>query len=366
MTQDLLLFVGTLNRKVPYAQGAHGDGLSVFALDEDRLSFRRIAHFSQIDNPTYLSVTPDGRRIYANSEVSEWKEGLVTAFAFDPDNGQLDYLNTQPTLGNSPAHNAISDDGKRLFVANYTDGDGGPDCSLAVFGIRADGSLTPALAGIAHSGSGPVSSRQQRAHAHSVTALPDGSVIVADLGADTLFSYRLQADGLPLRRATTRTAPGAGPRHAALHPTGRLLFVINELDSTITTHVLDLDSGMAAITDRCSTLPGGSQAGNYCADIQISRDGRFLYGSNRGEDSVAVIEVQPDSGRLTLRGAVPCGGRMPRSLALTPSGRHLLVANHGSDRITILKRNPESGALADTGRHIDIGTPMCVKFARHR
>src|SRR5690606_15483467 len=181
----------------------------------------------------------DGRHIYASTEVAEWREGLVTAFRYDPDGPRLSYLNSQASLGSITAHNLISRDGKRLYVVNYTVGEGGPDKSLVVFDIREDGSLSPAVGAASHEGTGPDPARQERAHAHSVAETPDGELIVADLGMDALLRYRGEAKGRPERLALTRTRPGAGPRHMAVSPSGEFLFVINELDSSITSHRFD-------------------------------------------------------------------------------------------------------------------------------
>ncbi|WP_306755309.1 lactonase family protein [Paracoccus actinidiae] len=359
MSQNLLLFVGTLNRETPYFQGARGNGLRVLCLDETTLQTRDIAGWPHVDNPTYLSVTADGSRIYVNSEVAEWREGLVTALAFDRAAGRLDYLNCQPTLGSITAHNAISRDGQRLFVVNYTVGEGGPDQSIAIFDLLPDGRLSPAAASMAHAGRGPDPLRQERAHAHSVAEMPDGLLIVADLGCDQLVTYRATRDGLQ-RMAATNTAPASGPRHMAVR--GQFVFTANELNSTVTAHALDTGTGTLTLVDAQPTVPEGAGAGNHCSDIGLSADGRFLYVGNRGHDSVAVFAVE-HAGRLTPRGTVPSGGQTPRNLALTPSGRHLLVANQNSDRISILARNGDSGALTDTGTSIDIGTPMCIRFA---
>lgn len=363
MARQQLLFIGTLNRKVPYAPHANGEGLCVFAFDEDALRFRKLAAYPQVENPSFLSVTPDGRRIYANSEVAEWREGLVTAFAFDPDAARLDYLNTQPTLGNAAAHNVISADGRRLYVSNYGDGTGGPDRAFAVFDIRADGSLSPACGSAARLGSGPVGARQDRAHVHSVTEISPGLIVAADLGTDELACYRIGPDSTPQLLATTKTAPGAGPRHLALHPGSRLIFAINELDSSVTAYGFDPETGRLSLTDRCPTLPDGAEVENHPSELLISGDGHFLYAANRGHDSIAVIAVQSETGRLKLLGSVPCGGQVPRHLELSPSGRHLLVANQNSDRVAVLARDAESGALTDTGQALAIGTPMCLKFA---
>ena len=363
MAEDLLLFIGTLNREAPYFQGARGNGLNVYAFDEDSLNVVHLAEFSGIDNPTYLSVSPDGSRVYANSEIFGWAEGLVSALAFDRAAGKLAPLNMQATLGSIPAHSALSRDGKHLFVINYTLGDSGPDQSFVILGLRPDGSLTSAKASAAHRGHGPDAARQERAHAHSVTEVADNLVIVADLGTDQLITYQIAADGSPRRITATPTAPGAGPRHAALHPNGRFLFVMNELDSSVTAHALDPATGTLTLIDSQPAVPAEARESNHCSDIQISPDGRFLYGANRGHDSIAIFAVDQDSGRLTPLGYTPCGGATPRNLALTPSGRHLLSANQNADRVSILRRDAVTGLLEDTGVFIAIGTPMCVKFA---
>jgi len=364
MAEELLLFVGTLNREAPYFQGARGNGLNVYSFDEDRLSATLLAQYGGIDNPTYLSVTPDGLRIYANSEVFGWAEGLVTAFSFDRAKKELSHLNMQPTLGSITAHNTVSRDGKRLLVVNYAVGEGGPDQSLAIMDIRADGSLSPAVASVAHSGKGPNAARQERAHAHSVTEVADNLVVVADLGLDQLVAYRISADGRPVRLAASSTAPGAGPRHLAVHPNGRFVFAMNELDSTVSVHALDQATGVLSLIEALPAVPAGARQGNHCSDIQISPDGRFLYGANRGHDSIAIFAVDAESGHLTALGYTPCGGATPRNLVLTPSGRHLLAANQNADRVTILRRDAATGLLQDTGAHIAIGTPMCLKFAK--
>lgn len=244
-------------------------------------------------------------------------------------------------------------------------GEGGPDRSVVVYGLREDGGLTAALSSIAHKGNGPDASRQERPHAHSVTeTIAGGVAIVADLGIDRLVSYRIEPDGSLTRLAESVLMPGAGPRHVALHPGGRFVFVMNELDSTVVSLALDDTSGKLTIIDTKPAVPAEARNSNHCADIQISPDGRFLYGSNRGHDSVAVFSVDQQTGTLALVDYKPCGGATPRNLALTPSGSHLFSANQNADRISIFARDAATGRLADTGRSIDIGTPMCVKIVR--
>lgn len=365
MQNACLVFVGSLNRDAPYFQGARGVGLGVYSFDEGTLETKKLAETEDIDNPTFLSVTSDGSHVYANSEVFTWREGVVSAYRFDRQTATLSYVNKQPTLGSITAHNTITRDGTKLLVANYGMGEGGPDRSVVVLGLREDGGLSAPLSSVAHSGTGPDPARQERPHAHSVTeTVAGGMAIVADLGIDQLVSYRIGSDGSLTKLAESALASGAGPRHLALHPGGRFVFVMNELDSTVVSLALEDGSGKLAVIDSEPAVPPEARDGNHCADIQISPDGRFLYGSNRGHDSIAVFSVDQQTGRLALVGYTPCGGATPRNLALTPSGGHLFSANQNADRISIFARDAATGRLTDTGRSIDIGTPMCVRIVR--
>ncbi|MER8863799.1 lactonase family protein [Mesorhizobium sp. M0751] len=365
MQNACLVFVGSLNRDAPYFQGARGVGLGVYSFDEGTLETKKLAETEDIDNPTFLSVTLDGSHVYANSEVFTWREGVVSAYRFDRQTATLSYINKQPTLGSITAYNTITRDRTKLLVANYGMGEGGPDRSVVVLGLRDDGGLTAPLSSVAHSGTGPDLARQERPHAHSVTeTVAGGMAIVADLGIDRLVSYRIGSDGSLTKLAESALAPGAGPRHLALHPGGRFVFVMNELDSTVVSLALDEASGKLTVIDSKPAVPPEARDGNHCADIQISPDGRFLYGSNRGHDSIVVFSVDQQTGRLALVDYTPCGGATPRNLALTPSGGHLFSANQNADRISIFARDAATGRLTDTGRSIDIGTPMCVRIVR--
>ncbi|AYG63389.1 lactonase family protein [Rhizobium jaguaris] len=364
MGMQFLVFVGTLNREAPYFQGARGEGLSAYRFDEETLAIEKLANAPEIENPTFLSVAAGGNHIYANSEVFGWKEGLVTAFRFDRDAGTLTYINTQPTLGSITAQNTVTRDDRRLLLVNYAMGSSGPDQAVVVYGLRDDGGLTPPLASAARTGTGPNNERQERSHAHSVTQIAEDIVIVADLGTDSLASYRLTREGALEPLTETKTAPGSGPRHVALHPNGRFLFVMNELDSTVASYAINAADGPLTLCDVQPAVPAEARSQNHCADIQISPDGRFVYGSNRGHDSIVAFEADPEDGKLSLVNFFPCGGITPRNLALTPSGWHLFCANQNSDRISIFERNIATGALSDTGHAIEVGTPMCVRIIR--
>jgi 6-phosphogluconolactonase len=184
-------------------------------------------------------------------------------------------------------------------------------------------------------------------------------VVVSDLGLDRIFSYRVGEDGSLLKVGELAARPGAGPRHIALHPDGQSFFVFNELDSTIGLLRRSADDSLVSL-DVVAALPAGSGE-SHGADIHVSPDGRFIYGSNRGHDSIAIFRIEQGSGKLEPLGHAPSGGNTPRNFAITPSGRHLVVANQDSDTIAILERDAESGMLRDTGRRLEIGTPMCVR-----
>ncbi|WP_275787079.1 lactonase family protein [Pararhizobium gei] len=361
MGESYHVFVGTLNREAPYFQGARGTGLAVFSFDEETLAVKALASHQTIENPTFLSVDTKRQVVYANSEIFGWNEGLVTALAFDPRTGSLAHINMQPSLGSITAHNAISRDGTRLFVVNYGLGEGGPDQSLVVYGIRSDGGLTPPMSSVRQTGTGPKTDRQERSHTHSVIEIADNLLLVADLGCDSLTSYRIEGDGKLTLQAVSRTKAGAGPRHMALDPKGRLLFVLNELDSTLASFAIDQSAGTLVQLDSKPTVPTEALEGNHCADVQISGDGQFLYASNRGHDSIAVFKVDPQSGKLDPIQSLPCGGSTPRNLALSPSGKHLFCANQNSDLISIFSRHPVHGTLVVTDQSIPVGTPMCVR-----
>ncbi len=361
------MVVGGLNREAPYFQGARGIGLSVFGFDPATGGSEWICEERGIDNPTYLSADSRSGCIYANSEVFGWHEGVVTAYRFDPRARRLVYINKQPSLGSIAAHNSLDRRGRHLLVANYgmsAPGEG-PDRAIAVYPISADGGLSAPSASLSHSGSGPDRERQERAHPHCVLESPDGRfVIVSDLGLDALFTYAYGLNGSLSSKpvATALFSPGAGPRHFAFHPNGRLALAICELNSCISSLFYDADSGRFDLIDTVSAVPDATGIESRCSDIQIHPNGRFVYGGNRGHDSIAILSIDPASGRLSHISHQPCGGRTPRNLAIDPSGRFLVVANQNSDLCSVFSIDAEAGSLAPTDCDVQIGSPMCVKF----
>lgn len=358
MSRPIYLAVGSLNREAPYFQGARGEGMTIFSLDEATLEVAHVATTPTIDNPTFLTIDPRSGVIYANSEVFGWHEGTVSAFRFSAAAGTLDYLNKQPTLGSIAAHNLVTRDGRFVLVANYGMGEGGPDRSVSVFPIRADGGLEPATASVRIEGKlGPDTDRQERPHAHMVSEVPGGGTfLVSDLGLDLVLQYRMGGGGLELV-STLSLPPGSGPRHIAQHGNGRFLYVSNELNSSVS--AIAREGEALTVLQTLSSL--AAPADSHGADIHLSPDGRFLYSSNRGDDSIAIFSVDQETGHLVLLDVISSGGATPRNFTLTPSGNHMLVANQNGDSIVIFERDAETGMLTNSGRNIDIGTPVCVR-----
>jgi 6-phosphogluconolactonase len=315
-------------------------------------------------NPSYLAVHPKGTHVYAVSEVGETDGkpgGSVLAFRIQTD-GTLAPMNRQSTVGGGPAHIVADKGGRHVLVANYGGG------SVAVLPIDADGSVKPHSAFMQHSGKGADPKRQDAPHAHSINLDPANRfAYVPDLGIDKVMIYRfdsakglLQANDPPFAAVD----PGAGPRHFAFHPQGRFAYVINEMSCKITAFTADPSKGALTPIQTISTLPGDGtvQAGYSTADVQVHPSGKFLYGSNRGHDSIAVFAIEPKTGRLTLVQHEPTGGSTPRAFGLDPSGQFLLAANQRSDSVVVFRIDQSTGRLTPTGHTISMGAPVCVKF----
>jgi 6-phosphogluconolactonase len=367
MGEKSILFIGSLNREASSFKRARGKGIAAYSFDLDSGEATLASETAGIDNPSYLTIHPGNGCLYATSEVFGWNEGTITAYRFDRASGRLIYINKQPTLGSISAYCSIDRSGRFLLVANYAIGplDDLPGKSVAIFPIRADGGADPAVASAAHQGSGPNQARQERPHAHCILASPDNRyVVVADLGIDKLVSYRFDArTGTILPGASTGLVAGAGPRHFAFHPDGTKAFVINELDSTINALAYDARMGSFSVLDTVAALPGLDHVESHCASIQISPDGRFIYGANRGHDSIVIHAVDQASGKLTPVGLESTRGATPRDHVIDPTGRFLLICNQNADRVVVFRRDAATGRLTDAGKPIETGTPMCAKFA---
>ena len=347
-TDPDLLYVGT------YTEGTKSEGVYLVRMDRRSGELRRIGAVNAGANPSFLALHPNRRVLYA---VNELDKGVVSACAIQKGIDALTRLNEQPSEGGAPCYVSVDKSGRALLVANYTGG------NVALLPIAANGSLAPAHV-VQHTGKGPNAERQEAPHAHCI--IPDPSnrfALAADLGADRVFVYGLDIDGKALRpvgEAVMR--PGAGPRHIVFHPTLPLVFVANELDSTVATLRFDSTRGALSPLDTRSTLPVGWTGTNYPADIHVAANGRSLYVSNRGHNSIAVCSVAESTGALALAQVIPTEGDWPRNFSLDPSGRWLLVANQRSDSVIVFERDPDSGGLTLTKQRIEIPSPVCLRF----
>jgi 6-phosphogluconolactonase len=316
-------------------------------------------------NPSFIALHPSGRFLYAVDETGMSRTdpgGAVAALAVDPETGALRPLNRQPSGGASPLHLAFDAAGRHLFVSNYWGG------SVAVLPIAPDGTLGPASALVRHEGGATAPGRDPGPHAHSLQLDEAGRfAVVADLGRDELLVYRFDPDRGTLARhepGGVAMAPGAGPRHFVFHPDGRHGYVVNELDSTVTLLAYEPATGRLTAQQTLTTLPAGVAGSNAAAEIAVSPDGRFLYASNRGHDSLAIYAIAPGSRTLAPVGHQPTFGRTPRHFAIDPSGRHLVVANQDSDSVVLFAIDRESGRLAALGSPLTVSRPFCVVLAQ--
>src|SRR6266545_818323 len=347
-TDPDLLYVGTYTE-------------SIYLVRMDRRSgeLLRVGAVNAGATPSFLNIHPNGRVLYAVNELEQ--TGMVSSFMIESGTGALTRLNEQPSGGGAPCYVSVERSGRGALVANYGGG------SVALLPIEAKGALAPAAQVVQHTGKGPNAERQEGPHAHCI--LPDPSnrfVLVADLGADRVFVYRLDLDGKSLRhieRGYAVMRPGAGPRHLAFHPTLPLVFVANELDSTVATLRFDSTRGTLSPQGTLSTLPAEWSGTNYPADIHVAANGRTLYVSNRGHNSIAVFSVTESTGALALEQVVSTEGDWPRNFTLDPTGRWLLVAHQRSNSIVVFARDPDNGRLAPTRQRITIPSPVCLRFA---
>ncbi len=354
-----LLYVGT------YTNDGRRDGIYLVRIDRRSGRLTQIGSVDAGANPSFLAIHPNGRVLYAANEVEKYHgraTGAVSAFAIARDTGALARIGEQPSEGGAPCFVSVDRSGRVVLVANYVGG------TVALLPIQSDGALAPTTSVVKHTGSGPNPDRQSEPHAHCIVPDPSNRfVLAADLGADRVFVYRLDLAGKSLRHVESGDAvmrAGAGPRHIAFHPTLPLVFVANELDSTVATLRFDAERGMLSPLDTRSTIPPGWNGTNYPADIHVAPSGRTLYVSNRGHNSIAVFSVAA-TGALTLDQAVSTDGDWPRNFCMDPTGRWLLVANQRSNSIVVFGREQESGKLTPTRRRIALPSPVCLRFRAH-
>ncbi len=356
----MLVYVGTYTSTPPYARG-RAEGIYAYRLDPSSGALTPVRTIPGIVNPSFLALAPGGRYLYAANEVPALDGqpgGAVSAFAVDAATGDLTYLNRQPSHGEDPCHLSVEATGRFVLVANYTSG------SVAMLPIGDDGRLGPATEVHQHAGSSVNPERQRGPHAHSITPDPANRyALVADLGLDQVLVYRLDLErgALPPHDPPSASLPaGAGPRHLAFHPGAPYVYVINELDSTMTACAWDGARGTLRALQTLSTLPPDFTGRSHCADIHVAPSGRFVYGSNRGHDSIAIFAIDPATGTLTPVGHESTGGRTPRNFAIDPAGNYLFAANQESDSIVTFRIDGETGRLAPTGQVTAVPSPVCL------
>jgi 6-phosphogluconolactonase len=309
----------------------------------------------ETQNPSFFAFHPSGKLLYA---VNENDNGSLTAFSLDPKTGMLTRLNSAPSRGASPCYISVDSTGRTALVANYSSG------TVAGVRIAADGKLGDSTAFHQDKGTGPNKQRQEKAHAHSITLSPDQRfAIVADLGADQITVYKFDAAaGSLTEHSSVKATPGAGPRHLAFHPDGKHAYIINELGSTITAYKWDGQAGVLTPIDSISTLPAGFKGENTDAEVAVHPNGKFVYGSNRGSDTIAVFRADAATGKLTLIEHVSTKGKTPRNFAIDPTGTYLFAANQDSNNVVIFRLDPATGKLTATGSEFQVGSPVCVRF----
>lgn len=358
----LLLFTGS------YASAAE-NGVQVYEFKGEAGGTLDLLDSVQgIINPTFVNVDAANHRLYAIGEKANGeggKEGEVVSFAIDPQTGKLTELNripTMPALGTgqtTTCHINRDAESEYMVVCSYHGG------LVGLITVDENGQPLQLIDTAVHTGKGSVPG-QEKPHPHSAIFSPDERYLfVSDLGLDLIRSYRINRDQNTLEaHGETKVQPGAGPRHFVFHPDGKSAYVINELNSTVTSYIYDREAGTLQTADTISTLPQDFPAeNNSCAEIAFSKDGRFLYGSNRGHDSIVVYAVNPDTAELALVEHVSTRGGHPRHFTVTPDGEYLIAANRDGNNLVVFSLDAASGRLSFTGNTAELSKPVCVKPA---
>src|SRR3989441_5048064 len=352
---ELLVYVGTYTTD-------KSEGIYLYRLNLSSGELKHVATTRGVVNPSFLALAPNRRYLYAVNEVEEFagrKSGAVSAFAVDQRTGELRLLNQRLSLGADPCYVGVDAGGRFVLIANYTGG------NVTVFPIRRDGSLGEATDMKQYQGSSLNRERQEGPHAHCIVLDPTNRFAYScDLGTDKIMIFRFDARHgklLPNEQPWVQTKPGAGPRHLAFHPGGQYVFVLNELHSTVTAFARDRGKGSLKELQTLTTLPKDFKGQNSSADVHVSLDGRFVYCSNRGHDSITIFAIDTH-GKLITIGHESTRGMTPRNFAIDPSGMFLLVANQKSDNIVAFRRDQKTGRLNSTGQVVDVPSPVCLKF----
>lgn len=336
--------------------GAESQGIYAISFDDESGEIKLLGLAAETANPSFLAVHKNGKYVYA---VNESGDGGLSAFRRNEADFRLEPINQKPSGGGAPCHLVVDETGKNLLVANYSGG------SVSVTRINLkDGSLTEQSAFVQHKGSGVDKKRQTAPHAHSINLVPGNKwAVVADLGMDQLITYAFSAKRGTLKKSSvTKLKPGAGPRHFAMNPNGEYAYCINEMHSTVSVFQCRRKTGKFEEIQTLPTLPRDFEGKSSTAEIRVSKDGRFVYGSNRGHDSIAVFRVGADN-LLTLIQIQALGGKTPRNFNLDPSGRFLLAAAQQSNKIFVFAVDSQTGKLSASKQSVDVPSPVCIRFA---
>lgn len=356
--RELLVYIGTYTKTT-------SKGIYVARFDPATGTLGEPALAAEAVNPSFLALSPDRRRLYAVSEgagvdFNGKPSGSVIAYTITPGDGRLTPINTAASAGRGPCHLSVTPDGKAVLVANYSSG------SVALLPVKADGGLATPASVDQHEGKSVHPSRQKGPYAHSINPSANGRfAYAADLGTDQLYTYRVDTAAgtlTPAAPASLALAPGSGPRHFALSPDGRRAYAINELANTLTTFAVDTQTGALKALQTVPTLPAGFSANSTTAEVAVHPSGRFVYGSNRGHDSIAVFAVDPSEGTLAPVEHIATQGRNPRHFSIDPTGRWLIAANQDGNNLVVFAVDATTGRLTPTGRTLALGAPVCVRF----
>lgn len=366
MAKKMLVFVGTYTQPIKFGTGqileGKGEGIYCYELDMESGAMTCIGENKGIDNPSYLTLDRTRTHLYAVNELKAFdgkEQGAVSSFAVDPADYSLTFLNQHGTGGTDPCHVVVNDGNTHCYISNFMSG------SVCVFPIAQDGTLQEASQFIQHEGSSVNPKRQAGPHAHSL--IFDNSnthAFVPDLGMDKMVAYVpdfVKGTLTPNAVPWYATTPGAGPRHCVFSPDGKYCYMINELESSFSVLAYDEKAGSFTLIETKPTVVDDTFTGETtCADVHILPNGSFLYGSNRGHNSIVVYAIDKVTGRLTYVNNTPCGGEIPRNFAIDPTGKYMLVANQDTDNIVVFAIDPKNGTLKKVS-DVFAPTPVCVK-----
>jgi 6-phosphogluconolactonase len=354
--EELVVYVGTYT-------GGGSKGIYAFRLDLSSGSLAPLGLAAETVNPSFLAIHPNRRFLYAINEVDHFggqKSGAVSAFAIGSADQKLTLLNQQSSGGGGPCYVTVDKTGRYILLANYGGG------SVEALPIKENGALDKASAFVQHSGTGTNPERQAGPHAHSINLdVANRFAVAADLGLDKLLVYRFDPTRgtlAPNDPPFATVKPGSGPRHFAFHPQGRFAYVINEMGNTVTAFAYNGASGTLEELQTISTLPKGFSGQNDTAEVQVHPSGKFLYGSNRGHDSIAVFAIDGNKGTLQMVQIQSTQGKCPRNFGIDPSGKYLLAANEKSAKVVVFRIDSQTGRLSPTGKNVEVASPVCVKF----